>query len=237
MPRLLRGTARRCRAASGPAELAGGRLAGDGYAVEVGGDAWFRTLRVTTTGQVHRSAAGHSHRELWERSRPRRSWECLTLARARSRRRSRPRSRDRGTCGRAILRSTPRVLTSGPWTRRGPDWQRSSPNANATRFLTRLCLTSHDRGDPESRAWMLNASMDVPQRRGRVGRGTAIARSDRVLRDRGRGPLRTRRDGGHRGTRGGGFRGSASGRLRRVRRGVLPGTTAISATWPDSACY
>ena len=51
-----------------PLTLARGRLAGDGFAVEVGGNAWINTLRITSPEARRRAVAARSRRERWRRS-------------------------------------------------------------------------------------------------------------------------------------------------------------------------
>ena len=136
-----------------PLTIAHGRLAGDGYAVAVGGNAWVRRLAVTTphhpTATVRRSLAPRAAATLATALvlvatavlAPKFAWSLFGLAAA------------------ALLYFTVRLART--WGT--PDdllieaaWRHLVPLAaerdGAARVLTRLCLTSLGRGDPETRA-------------------------------------------------------------------------------------
>lgn len=155
-----------------PALLAigGGRIAGDGYAVEIGGATWFRTVRVSTPDKVLKSGPDHRKHLIAPRGSaafiaalfllgtaaaiqfvPRSSahpipiagWGLLAAAAVY-----------------AFVRFTRRPLA--PPDDRAVDvaWsvlgRRFVQRGTGTRFLTRLCRTSVRRGDPVERVGMLN---------------------------------------------------------------------------------
>jgi len=142
-----------------PLAVARGRLAGDGYAVAVGGNAWFHTLRVTTpdrpTASGRRSFAPRAVASfvaaavlvvglIFGRSPTAVGTELLLAM--------------------FVYLIVRYFLTNGDslddravnaaWSRLAP---KLIERAHATRFLTRLCLTSLGRGDPETRAKVLSA--------------------------------------------------------------------------------
>jgi hypothetical protein len=139
-----------------PLTLAKGRLSGDGYAVGVAGNAWFRTLAVTTPDRP--KATGRR----WLAPRlaatlvaslvigvalfvaPSRGWLLGGLAVAMV------------AYYVVLFARTPR----DPGEQAVDEaWKRLAPGAaerdDAARFLTRLCLATLGRGDPEARAKIL----------------------------------------------------------------------------------
>jgi uncharacterized C2H2 Zn-finger protein len=136
--------------------LANGRLAGDGYSVGIGGNAWIRTLAVAVPAQPR----ADSHRTLAPRFAGTLA-ASFVLAIA------------------LFLAPTPRFMFMGlaiaalaylvvglPRPGRTSDdaiidaaWERLAPNLvereEAARFLTRLCLVSMDRGNPDKRVRIL----------------------------------------------------------------------------------
>jgi hypothetical protein len=142
-----------------PLVLANGRLAGDGYAVEVGGNQWFRTLRVTTPER----ATSIGRRTLAPRGAATLA-AAVVLAVTLLLARSLP-AAALGLAIAALVYAAARVLytATGPLDERAVEaaWARLAPvlaeRATAARFLTRLCLASLGRGEPEARARVLNA--------------------------------------------------------------------------------
>jgi hypothetical protein len=143
-----------------------GRLAGEGFAVEVGGNAWFRTLRVTT---AERTAIGR-------RSLAPRAMSMLAAAAVLVGALFFARTLSAALVGIALAavvytiaraclsssRSHSDRAIDAAWTRLGAGL---AERLHAARFLTRLCLASSDRGDAEARAWILNA---MTRRAGRL---------------------------------------------------------------------
>ena len=142
-----------------PLALAKGRLSGDGFAVAVGGNVWFQTLRVTTP-EKPTTVSG--------RSLAPRAVAALTAAAAMLIALLVARSLTVAGVSLAVaavvyavtrfLRSDAEGLdmqaVNAAWARLAPKF---AERASAARFLMRLCLASFDRGDPEERARMLNA--------------------------------------------------------------------------------
>jgi predicted RNA-binding Zn-ribbon protein involved in translation (DUF1610 family) len=141
-----------------PLTLANGRLAGDGYAVEVGGNAWFRTLRVTTpekpTSTGRRSLAPRAAATL---AAGLALVVVLLFARSQT-------VAAAGIAVAVLVYAVTRYLRS-PAVGRGDRavnaaWARLAPKLAerpyAARFLTRLCLASTGRGDPDGRVGVLN---------------------------------------------------------------------------------
>jgi hypothetical protein len=139
-----------------PLTLANGRLAGDGYAVAVGGNAWVRTVAVTTpetrTVAGRRTFAPRAAASLlaalvltgFSLTAPSRWFIALAFG----------------------LAALVYLLVRCAWSPRNPAdeavneaWERfAAPLAErdvAARFLTRLCLASLGRGDPERRVGTL----------------------------------------------------------------------------------
>jgi hypothetical protein len=141
-----------------PLTFTRGRLAGEGIAIEVGGNAWFRTLRVNAAGSTsigRRSLAPRAVGTLAAlvvlgvamtlvQGLPGAlagvATAVLTYALARA-----LCSTSRGLVDRAVDAAWSRVAS------------KLAERPNAARFLARLCLASFDRGEPETRAWILNA--------------------------------------------------------------------------------
>ena len=142
-----------------PLGLARGRLSGESYAIAVGGNAWFQTQRVTTPEQPT-AVSGRSlaPRAVATFAATAVMLGVLLVARTFS-------AAIVGLAVAAIVYAVMRFLRSdaesldvqavnAAWARLVP---RLAERENAARFLTRLCLASYGRGDPEARALVLNA--------------------------------------------------------------------------------
>lgn len=142
-----------------PLLLMNGRLAGDGYAIQVGGNAWFHTLRVTTPA----TATSVSRRSFSPRA-------MATFAAAAVLMLVLLVARSIPVAVAGILLGLGVYLIVRGW--RAPAdrvedravdaaWERFAPKLadrpQTARFLTRLCLASTGYGDPEARAGLLNA--------------------------------------------------------------------------------
>jgi uncharacterized C2H2 Zn-finger protein len=141
-----------------PLTYSRGRLAGEGFAVEVGGNAWYRTLRVTTAGKTAVGRRSLAPRAASTLAAALVLVGALLVARTLT-------GALVGLALAAVAYTIARALLSSSrdpsdraidaaWTRLGA---RLAERPNTARFLTRLCMASSERGEPELRAWILNA--------------------------------------------------------------------------------